>query len=70
MELCSMTLSDYMTESAIAALHEDPGKMWLARMQSVWMIMSQIVSGLDFLHEHDKVHRDLKPQNGKLSKVP
>ena len=28
-------------------------------------IMQQLLSGLKFIHDHDQVHRDLTPMNGK-----
>jgi serine/threonine protein kinase len=36
------------------------------QLQTVWDTAYQIVSGLDFLHRHGYVHRDLKPQNGMI----
>lgn len=36
------------------------------RLQTVWAISHQIVTGLEFLHGHGYVHRDLKPQNGTM----
>jgi hypothetical protein len=32
---------------------------------SMWSIMTQITSGLDFMHSCKQLHRDLKPRNGK-----
>jgi serine/threonine protein kinase len=30
----------------------------------VWKIMLEIARGIDFIHGHDQIHRDLKPTNG------
>ena len=31
----------------------------------IWEIMTQIVCGIEFIHSHNAVHRDLKLPNGK-----
>jgi serine/threonine protein kinase len=31
---------------------------------NMWSIMTQITSGLEFMHSLKQLHRDLKPQNG------
>ena len=33
------------------------------RMRFVWSIMSQIASGVGFIHNNGEIHRDLKPRN-------
>lgn len=35
-----------------------------------WDILEQIASGVQFIHNHRQVHRDLKPQNGTISQAP
>jgi len=78
MELCDLNLDEYIyherpifsyvganrTERAPEELpfiqgHEDA----LAQMVNVWTIMIHIASGVDYLHSHGRVHRDLKPKN-------
>jgi serine/threonine protein kinase len=36
----------------------------LQRLHATWIIASHIVRGLEFLHMHGHVHRDVKPDNG------
>jgi len=38
------------------------------RLRYVWVIMTQIASGVSFLHSKCMVHRDLKPRNGSHEK--
>jgi serine/threonine protein kinase len=38
----------------------------LQRLQTTFEIVRQVAGGLEFLHNSGHVHRDLKPQNGKL----
>ena len=35
------------------------------RFQNIWFIGLNIVQGLEFMHMHNHVHRDLKPNNGR-----
>jgi serine/threonine protein kinase len=36
------------------------------KVQNCWSIITQIASGLAFVHRHGQVHRDLKPQNSNF----
>lgn len=36
-------------------------------LRNIWTIMTHISNGVNFLHDHDQVHRDLKPPNGNPS---
>ena len=38
------------------------------RMQQVWEIMTDIASGVAFIHSQSHIHRDLKPRNGRIAK--
>lgn len=80
MELCDLTLRDYMdylqdkitltlisTEGAPISnppIFEDKVNTPFARIRNTWAIGLHIASGLEFLHRHKYVHRDLKPRNG------
>jgi len=74
MELCDITLADYIVSdrwlySADEKLDRSVAKMTnkerqLEESQQLWKIIIDVVSGLEFLHENNTVHRDLKPNNG------
>jgi serine/threonine protein kinase len=76
MELCDLTLNDYIQyfselgsfafeiESSMSPVFVEKGCSVLMRLNNIWTIGSHIARGLDFLHKHDQVHRDLKPLNG------
>lgn len=81
MELCDMTLNDYIQyfsgpdsppfniESSASPVFVEKDCSALMRMNNMWTIGSHIVRGLDFLHKHGQVHRDLKPFNGIISPI-
>jgi serine/threonine protein kinase len=76
MELCDMTLKDYIDYWAGSkelpletSLDLAPSVICndcslLLQMRNVWAIASQIAAGLEFMHSHHQIHRDLKPGNG------
>lgn len=71
MELCDINLSQYIegTESVIGVHGLPP---WNKENPDIFLliaIMQQLLSGLAFMHEKDKVHRDLDPRNGKALRV-
>jgi serine/threonine protein kinase len=66
MEYCDITLDDYIygKETSVHLLR-DYSKAVEDKTLSfyIFTIMQQIIRGLMFIHDHDKVHRDLKPKN-------
>jgi serine/threonine protein kinase len=70
MELCDMSLQEYLYPDSLQAttvLGLPPFMKDLPDSSiegHIWGIMTQISSGLKFIHSHSLVHRDLKPSNG------
>jgi serine/threonine protein kinase len=69
MELCQCNLKSYVRPDGV--LPEDYPQFFLPDKVTVdtkvmWRIARDIAAGLEFLHGLDKVHRDLKPVNGKI----
>jgi len=69
MQLCLFDLKEYLDHrgskhstrvTAHIPLTESP---WL-NSEEVFSIMEQIANGVEFIHGHREVHRDLKPRNG------
>lgn len=72
MELCALSLEDYLyrtSESINAAV----GLPQLEKLSSfsraicILGIMTEIASGVTFIHSYAEVHRDLKPSNGNIT---
>ena len=81
MELADFSLKDYIddlygkTNSANFAVPSVPpsppvlvqkNSLIIDRLHNVCTISSHILSGLEFLHEQNQVHRDVKPDNGTV----
>jgi serine/threonine protein kinase len=68
MELCSGTLQDHIKGRFVQWMdYKDPNIPIKEKLSEMWSIMSQLASGVDFLHSHGVVHRDLKPTNSILT---
>lgn len=75
MELCNLSLDDYITgarhlfkdgkspDCSLFPVFAGPGISAAERMLNTWTIMTQVASGLEYIHDHGQVHRDLKPSN-------
>lgn len=76
MELCNSNLHDYIYgdrvryeeltscekyRSPVYVSKESPA---LVKWRNILAIMNHISTGLEFIHDHKQVHRDLKPRNG------
>lgn len=75
MEFCELNLGDYIdgkyptfdegdTQPSRNLEFVPKDSSLNLRMQNIWTIMSEITDGLMFIHDHQFVHRDLKPRNG------
>jgi len=68
MELCDINLHEYIyrqkpfdpSESIPFFMKDAPPQL---KAQQIWHVMSQISSGVKYVHSHREVHRDLKPAN-------
>lgn len=67
MELCDIDLAQYI-DIGYPYKHVNGLSDWstVNSNSQVILIMEQVLNGLAFIHSHDKVHRDLKPQNSKI----
>jgi serine/threonine protein kinase len=68
MELCHIDLDQYINAStdSIIGVHGLP--VWNKENPDIFLIIAilqQLLSGLEFMHKEDKVHRDLDPRNSK-----
>jgi serine/threonine protein kinase len=70
MELCDITLHSYIYDKNpdyMEPLYSEvqEGKASVVKTCVLWEIIWDIARGLEFVHGHKEVHRDLKPRNGK-----
>jgi serine/threonine protein kinase len=77
MELCALNLHDYIYRtqeytrraSVLSNNHtfviEDASTH--LKLINIWTIMDHVAQGLQFIHEKNYIHRDLKPLNSKLN---
>ena len=80
MELCALDLSEYIygqrslpRENFFEPIHNglfvSKNDRPLSKVRNVWAIMKEIGAGLKFIHDHNLVHRDLKPKNSIPSSI-
>jgi serine/threonine protein kinase len=67
-ELCDLTLHDYVHPETPSKLPQSitrfvRGGSWHSVFQ-IWTVISHIARGVEYVHEKDHVHRDIKPRNG------
>ena len=74
MELCDMNLEQYLSGSynplvvfGLMGRVRPENSQEEAKLQITWDIITQIAEGLDYVHSHNLVHRDLKPRNGTFN---
>jgi serine/threonine protein kinase len=73
MELCTLNLHDYIYRTDeyqrhASALSNDPtfvvgDSSPHLELINIWTIIDHIAKGLEFIHENQYIHRDLKPLN-------
>ena len=64
MELCAVNLDQYNKGIRTALVIHD--SILPLRAKEIWTIIAQIASALEWIHKHNEIHRDLKPQNGSI----
>lgn len=70
MELCDTSLHHYIHGDWLLNHPQSANTVFVTkdspistRVLNVWVIMSHIMRGVEFIHSHKQVHRDLKPRN-------
>lgn len=72
MEICDFDLHTYIYEGDNCTVTRDGTPVHLQQKRGPYDIVKiagQIAKGIEFIHNHNKVHRDLKPRNSKSSSV-
>jgi serine/threonine protein kinase len=69
MELCDLNLDHYIQRKWPDGIKEKAPYFvnvdgTPTKLVQIWKIISDISSGLTFIHTKKEIHRDLKPQNG------
>jgi serine/threonine protein kinase len=65
MEFCDWNLDDYIHRKTRPEPSESiPYFIEGAGSLQIWVVMSQIAAGVEYIHRKSHVHRDVKPANG------
>ena len=72
MELCELNLGTYISrkwnrelEQSVSLLSEIHSSA-TREISQMGYVMTDIGRGVEYIHSHEMIHRDLKPQNGTL----
>jgi serine/threonine protein kinase len=63
MELCNGDLDNWIRTNHVGSYYELPRSQYIGTLEEIADILIDIVRGVNFIHCHGEVHRDLKPQN-------
>ena len=76
MELCTLNLHDYIYRTEEYSRHASvlsndltfvvEDSWTYLKLINIWTIMDHVAQGLQFIHEKNYIHRDLKPMNSKF----
>jgi serine/threonine protein kinase len=71
MELCDLSLQAYIYRDPNSSVPESipcfiRNATPTVKALQIWNVMKHILRGVAYIHDHDEVHRDLKPQNSTL----
>jgi hypothetical protein len=64
MEFCDMSLEEYIKNDIPEPVSRNLDK--IGSNDTIWALLVDVPSGLEFIHGHQVIHGNLKPRNGNL----